>query len=133
MKERSVRVMGFGTFDGLHPGHLFFIDQLKALGDELVLVVARDVNVQKIKGKTPKWKEDERLQALRRVKGVNEAILGNEHDFYQCIRDHKPNVIGLGYDQRADLERLQQEFPDIELVRLEAYEPEKYKSSLLNY
>lgn len=124
--------MGFGTFDGLHPGHLFFIDQLRALGNELTLVVARDVNVEKIKGKQPKWKEKDRLQALRRLDPVDEVILGNFEDFYQCIRDHEPQVIGLGYDQKADEERLVQEFPEIELVRLEAFEPERYKSSLLN-
>lgn len=124
--------MGFGTFDGLHPGHFFFIEQLKGLGDKLILVVARDVNVKKLKGKGAKWKEEERLQALQGVKGVTQAILGNEEDFYQCIRDHTPNVIGLGYDQKANIERIQKEFPEVKLVRLKAFEPGKYKSSLLN-
>ena len=35
------RVMCCGTFDYLHPGHLSFIAQAAALGDDLYVVVAR--------------------------------------------------------------------------------------------
>ena len=45
-----VTVMAFGTFDVLHPGHHFYLEQARKLGDNLVVVVARDANVKKLKG-----------------------------------------------------------------------------------
>ncbi|HEY4500387.1 MAG TPA: adenylyltransferase/cytidyltransferase family protein, partial [Candidatus Paceibacterota bacterium] len=45
------RVMVFGTFDILHPGHLYFLRAAKKLGDYLIVSLARDVNVRKIKGR----------------------------------------------------------------------------------
>jgi FAD synthetase len=46
MRTGSIRVLATGTFDLLHPGHLFYLEQSKALGDELVVIVARDANVK---------------------------------------------------------------------------------------
>ena len=43
------KVMVFGTFDGLHEGHLDFFRQAREYGDYLIVAVARDVNVKKIK------------------------------------------------------------------------------------
>ena len=125
------KIMGFGTFDGVHPGHLSYLKQLHALGDEVIIVVARDKNVEKIKNSSPSYNEEDRLNELRQIKLVDKALLGNETDFYQVIRDHKPDIIGLGYDQKADIETLKNLFPTIEVVRLKAFEPEKHKSSLL--
>lgn len=124
------KVMGFGTFDGLHPGHLDYFHQLRELGDEVVIVIAQDWNVERLKGRPAKLTMDERLKEVMENEFVDLAVLGNKTDFYQVIRDHKPDVIGLGYDQKANLAKLAEEFPDIEILRLEAFEPEKYKSSL---
>ncbi|QQR83078.1 adenylyltransferase/cytidyltransferase family protein [Candidatus Peregrinibacteria bacterium] len=126
------KVMGFGTFDGLHPGHLEYLKQLRSLGDFVMVVVARDRNVERIKGRLPKYNEKERLSAVEATLLADEVMMGNEEDFMQCLRDHKPTVIGLGYDQKADVTRIQAEFPQIHIHRLKAYAPEKYKSSLLN-
>ena len=123
--------MGFGTFDGIHPGHLSYFQQLRALGDELIIVVARDNNVEKIKNSPAHYGEEDRLNELQQIKLVDQAVLGNEDDFYQVIRDHKPTVIGLGYDQRANVELIEKLFPSIKVVRLKAFEPAKFKSSLM--
>ena len=50
-----VRVMVFGTFDGLHQGHLNFFKQARNLSKNsyLIVSVARDKNVKKIKGRLP--------------------------------------------------------------------------------
>ena len=37
--------MVFGTFDILHPGHLDFFKQAREYGDEVVCVIARNINV----------------------------------------------------------------------------------------
>lgn len=129
--EPKIIVMGFGTFDGIHEGHMDFFKQLRALGDELIIVMGLDFNVEKIKGRPTKRKEAERLSNLKRIEWIDLVIPGNECDFYQCIVDHEPNVIGLGYDQQADVKLLNKRFPHITVVRLKPYLPEKFKSSLL--
>ena len=123
--------MGFGTFDGLHDGHRSYFKQLWELGDVVVIVIARDSSVKKIKGRPAQRSANERLDVVRESELVTLAVLGNEGDFYQVIRDHKPQVIGLGYDQKANVEQLSHHFPDIEVVRLKPHKPEMYKSSLL--
>ena len=54
---------------------------------------------------------------------------------YAPVREYRPDVIALGYDQEAFVEGLERlvfdELLDIKIVRLEAYKPEKYKSSIL--
>ena len=123
--------MGFGTFDGLHPGHVSALKQLRALGDEVFVIVARDSNVKKLKGHKPHFTEDERREALRKTGLADHVLLGNEDHFYQCLVDHRPSVIGLGYDQHADLDYLAKHFPAIQVVRLKAMKPHVFKSSLL--
>lgn len=125
-------VMGFGTFDAVHPGHLFYLSELKKLGDELLIVIARDSNVERIKGKKPHFNEDERLKSILETGLPDRVILGYETDFMKVLRDHQPQVLGFGYDQRVDIEGLKAQFPRIEMIRLKAYEPHKYKSSLIS-
>ena len=40
-------VMTFGTFDLAHPGHIFYLNEAKKLGDKLITVIARDANLKK--------------------------------------------------------------------------------------
>jgi len=125
------KVMVFGTFDILHPGHLNFFNQAKKHGDYLVVVVARDVNVKKIKNRLPKNNEDERLGRVLASGVADEVILGHRSDPYDCIVKINPDVICLGYDQNSFTGKLREFFPEIKTVRLEPYKPEIYKSSKL--
>ena len=56
------KVMVFGTFDILHPGHLNFFKQAREFGNFLIAVIARDKTVLKIKGRLPKNNEKKRLK-----------------------------------------------------------------------
>ena len=38
-----VRVVATGTFDIIHPGHIRFLEEAKKLGDELIVIVAREI------------------------------------------------------------------------------------------
>ena len=40
------RIVATGTFDILHPGHLYYLEESKKMGDELWAIVARDANVK---------------------------------------------------------------------------------------
>lgn len=123
--------MVFGAFDGLHPGHLDFFKQARKYGDELVVVIARNINVFRMKGKYPQNDEKKRLVAVKATGLVDVAELGHREDPYQIIREENPDVICLGYDQQSFSKNLAKKFPDIEIVRLKAYKPEIYKSSKL--
>ncbi len=125
------RVLGFGTFDGLHKGHEAYLSQLKELGETFV-VVARDANVERIKGAAPKHDEQTRLKALEESPFVDHAILGHETDFYSHLKPIEPHIIGLGYDQEADDLKLKTIFTGAEIKRLDPFEPDKYKSTILN-
>ena len=124
-------VMGFGTFDAVHPGHLFYLGELGKLGDELLIVIARDANVERIKGKPPHFTEEERKQAVVQTGLADRVILGNHGDVLQVLRDFQPDFLGFGYDQRVNIEELKEKFPEIEMIRLDSHEPHKYKSSLI--
>ena len=94
-------VMAFGSFDVLHPGHLYFLRKAKGMGDRLVVVVARDSTIEKIKGKKPKYNERERQEHIRELMYVDKVVFGYEKDPYEIIEEINPDVICLGYDQRS--------------------------------
>ena len=130
------KVMAFGTFDILHPGHEFYLKQAKKIGDKLVVVVARDENVKKLKGKLPLNNEMERLALVKSLDFVNEVVLGDrEMRKWAVVKRFHPTKIALGYDQWASIPSLRGELAKIglqpEIVRIKAFEPEKNKSSLL--
>ena len=77
----------------------------------------------------PSQEEDERRAAVEMVEVVTEARLGNrgEH-FLQVVEEVDPDVIALGYDQRAPA-GLAEAFPKCEIVTMKPHCPEKYKSS----
>jgi FAD synthetase len=107
------RVLATGTFDLLHPGHLLYLESSKKLGDELVVIVARDVNV-KHKPK-PIVTEDQRLKMVQALKVVDQAILGDEKDLFRPIEQLRPDIITLGFDQHFDPDTLKEEMARLDL------------------
>jgi FAD synthetase len=100
-EPKQNRVLVFGTFDLLHPGHLSFLRQARNLGRELYVVIARDKNAEKLKGHQPIHNEQYRLNALTKLPFITKALLGQiELDHrYKLVREINPNIIALGYDQ----------------------------------
>ena len=101
------RVVATGTFDILHPGHLFYLEESKKLGDELWVIVARDINV-KHKPK-PILPDDQRCAMVASLKPVDHAILGDKTDMFRPIEEIHPDVITIGFDQMFDEEKLHQQ------------------------
>lgn len=124
------RVLCCGTFDYLHPGHRSFIAQAAALGDELVVVVARDENVRRIKGHYPDHSQEERQAALAQLPEVSQVRLGHKgSNFLRIVGEVAPHIIALGYDQKRP-PGLAQAFPQCEIVVLQPHHPEQFKSSI---
>lgn len=128
--------MVFGTFDSLHSGHLNLFAQAKQYGDYLIVVVARDINVKKIKGRYPQLSEGKRQKIVQKIKTVNKAVLGYKKNRFKIIKELKPDVICLGYDQGIQVAELKNKLTKlntkVKIYRLRSLRPEKYKSSLLN-
>jgi len=128
-------VMVFGSFDLLHEGHRYFFSEAKKLGERLVVVVALDSTIEKIKRKKPLYSQKERLAFVKQEKAVDVAVLGFEADKMRVVKNYMPNIIALGYDQDSFVLQLQKTISekkwDIKLVRISAYKPEQFKSSLL--
>lgn len=101
------RILATGTFDLLHPGHIYFLTQARALGDELFVIVARDSNVtHKPKPIVP---EEQRLEMVSALGIVDKALLGSEKDMFEPLKHIRPDIIALGYDQRFNAENLEEE------------------------
>ena len=119
----------FGTFDGLHPGHRFVMDEALRRGD-VTVVVARDATVERLKGRTPIDGQEERMRALREAYPGVAVLLGDPQDFLAPVRAARPDIIVLGYDQRLPPGVDAADFP-CPVERLPAFHPELYKSSAL--
>ncbi len=124
-----MRVLVFGTFDRLHPGHHFVLTEASKRG-ELYVVVARDRNVQHIKGRASLQREAERVQGVREAAPAAVVVLGDSADFLAPVRQLQPDLILLGYDQLLPPGVSDVDFPCL-VERLPAFEPGRYKSSLL--
>ena len=131
------KVLVFGTFDGLHPGHEAFLKQARELGDELVVCVAQDEVVERLKQRASRLPLKARLAELVANSDVNQAVAGDlELGNYEGYRAIRPDIVAFGYDQaelEADFKIFQQATgDDTPTVVLKPYQPETFKSSLLN-
>ncbi|PNX47026.1 MAG: FAD synthase [Thermoplasmata archaeon M9B1D] len=93
-----VKVMATGAFDLLHLGHIYYLKEAKKLGDKLAVVVATDSTVRRLKHE-PVNHEEVRLNLIKELKIVDEAYLGHEDDMYEIVKEIKPDIIALGFDQ----------------------------------
>tara|TARA_B100000925_G_scaffold289891_1_gene273812 strand:- start:497 stop:934 length:438 start_codon:yes stop_codon:yes gene_type:complete len=94
------RVMAVGVFDLLHAGHLHYLEQAKALGEHLTVVVAHDDTVRARKH-DPVTPMAFRQRLVAGLKPVDEAIVGNAPDvpIFDILPEVRPDIIALGYDQ----------------------------------
>ena len=134
---KNTRIMVFGTFDGLHKGHIDFFKQAKNLKQFsfLIVSIARDINVIKIKGEKPKFNEKERASLVKNCKVVDKVILGGKNAYLSHILKEKPDIIALGYDQKVYVENLKKDLKNksilIKIVRLKPFKKNIYKNHLL--
>lgn len=137
MKKRTV-VLASGVFDLLHIGHVRYLEESKKAGGKnakLIVIVATDNTVEKRKGKKPVLPEDQRLELVKSLKVVDEAILGYEDfDINKVIDKIKPDIITVGHDQegveREAKKAIAEKGLDIRVVRIGRFGKEELNSSL---
>ena len=132
--KRYRKIMVFGTFDILHPGHINFLEQAKKYGNYLIVVLARDENVKKIKGFFPRLDERARKKIVEALEMTDKVIYGDKKDYFKKIAENKPDIICLGYDQKIPnnfKEELKKRGVVTKIIRMKAYKPKRYKSSII--
>ena len=90
--------MATGVFDLLHMGHLYFLEEARKLGDELIVVVASDETVKRRKH-NPIMPQDVRRKLVEALKPVDRAVVGHAGDPLTIVEEINPDIIALGYDQ----------------------------------
>jgi len=134
---RKKRVLASGVFDLVHLGHVLFLQDAKKAGGrgaELLVVVARDSTVKRLKGSLPILPEASRRGLVEALKPVDKSVLGSERfDVSGIIKQHKPDVITLGHDQDSIAEVVERyikmEKLPIKVVRIRKFGKEELNSS----
>lgn len=136
----TLKVMVFGTFDIFHKGHEFYFKKAKEYGNELIVVVARDETVLKIKGESPHNNEIQRVENINNWNSnniISKVVLGNLGDKFKVIEDELPDILVFGYDQQSfnigiEKELKKRNLEHIKIIQIsESLHPEMYKSSKL--
>jgi len=136
-KSKPTRVMIFGTFDIIHPGHIHFFKQARSLAGNsfLIVSVARDRNVARIKGKRPQNSESKRKRALIASGLVDKVVLSALKNHLPHILKERPDIIALGYDQTHYTKNLKLDLAkrglSVKIRRLKPHKPHRYKTSKL--
>ena len=134
--------MVFGTFDGLHLGHLDFFRQARSLAGPaksyrpyLIVSVAQDRNVLKIKKFFPELREQKRIKLVKKSKLVDKVVLGGMNNHLPHILKEHPSIIALGYDQKSYVKNLKKDLKTkglfVKIVRLKPYKTHLDKNRLL--
>jgi len=121
-KPNVYKVLVAGTFDILHPGHLHFLNKAFELGLPHV-VISRDINVLRNKGRPPVMNEQDRLLVVSSLKPVYRAVLGDLEDHLKPLLEIRPDIVLLGPDQPVDENNLVKELekrglPSTKVVRV---------------
>jgi len=137
VKEKQKKIMVFGTFDGLHQGHLNFFKQARklALKPFLIVSVARDKNVKIIKKNFPIFKEKKRITLVKKSNLVDQVVLAGLNNHLPHILKIRPDIIALGYDQKNYVRNLKKDLQNkgliVKIIRLKDYKKNIYKNHLL--
>jgi cytidyltransferase-like protein len=129
-------VMTFGTFDRFHPGHEYYLWEAKKLWDTLITIIARDKTVEHIKWKKPRDTEENRMNNVIASGLSDTVVLGSLSDPYQVLLTYRPDILCFWYDQNSfNNEKLgaflKEHSLTPQIVRLQSFNPDKWKSSLL--
>ena len=127
-------VLAGGVFDIIHPGHIHTLNAAKALGDVLVVAIATDKTAQKMKKRQPLHNQELRRELVSYLSMVDIAMIGHEEDIFETVKEVKPNIIVLGYDQvhqdKFIADGCKRINLDVEIVRLQSPVPELSSSDI---
>lgn len=131
--DATTRVVAQGTFDIIHPGHLHYLRESAALGDELHVIVSRRANVSH--KDPPVLPDRQRRDVVASLDVVDDARVGHPEDIFVPIEEIQPDIITLGHDQYHDPGAIEDELArrgvDCDVVRVSGRDP-AYDGELLS-
>ncbi|MFH0927577.1 MAG: adenylyltransferase/cytidyltransferase family protein [Candidatus Micrarchaeota archaeon] len=113
-RKLIIIAMTGGVFDIIHPGHVLALTEAKKHGDMLIVAIATDETVKKIKQREPMHAQKERVEMVNALKPVDLAIPGGK-DWRQTLAQVSPDIVIFGYDQQ------QKEIAGIKTIKLDAF------------
>jgi len=125
--EKKKIILAGGVFDIIHPGHIHTLNAAKALGDVLVVAIATDKTAEKMKKRPPLHNQELRRELVSCLTMVDRAIVGHENNIFETVKEIKPDIIVLGYDQVHQEKFIDDGCKrikiDVEIVRLQSPVP----------
>lgn len=92
-----------GVFDLLHPGHVRYLADARALGDALIVAVNSDRSVRANKGPArPINPEDERAELLLALECVDAGVIFDEDTPHAIVTRIQPDILVKGADWGPD-------------------------------
>src|SRR3954464_14782940 len=92
-----------GVFDLLHPGHVRYLRDARAMGAVLIVAINSDRSVRANKGAgRPVNPEHERAEVLLALSSVDAVVMFDEPTPYEVIARIQPDVLVKGEDWGAD-------------------------------
>jgi D-beta-D-heptose 7-phosphate kinase/D-beta-D-heptose 1-phosphate adenosyltransferase len=92
-----------GCFDLLHPGHLAYLTEAKALGDRLVIGLNDDGSIRRLKGPTrPVNPLADRTAMLEALRMVDLVVPFSEDTPLELIQTLRPDILVKGGDYRPE-------------------------------
>jgi D-beta-D-heptose 7-phosphate kinase/D-beta-D-heptose 1-phosphate adenosyltransferase len=89
-----------GVFDILHPGHIRYLEEARALGDALIVGVNSDRSAR-AQGKAPDRPvnpESERCEVVAALAAVDAVVLFDEETPHEIIQAIQPDILAKGAD-----------------------------------
>jgi D-glycero-beta-D-manno-heptose 1-phosphate adenylyltransferase len=102
--ENRAIVFTNGVFDILHPGHIRYLRDARALGDLLIVGVNSDRSVKAL-GKAPDRPinaEHERVEVLEALASVDAVVIFDEDTPHEIISALQPDILVKGADWGED-------------------------------
>ncbi|MDN5871548.1 MAG: bifunctional D-glycero-beta-D-manno-heptose-7-phosphate kinase/D-glycero-beta-D-manno-heptose 1-phosphate adenylyltransferase HldE [Nitrococcus sp.] len=102
-QRQEIVVMTNGCFDILHPGHIAYLEQAKALGDRLIVAVNDDGSVRRLKGgDRPINPLVQRMAVVAGLAAVDWVVAFSEDTPARLIEAIDPDVLAKGGDYRLE-------------------------------
>lgn len=102
-EDGRVVVFTNGVFDLLHPGHVRYLRDARALGDALIVAINSDRSVQANKGAgRPVNPERERAEVLSALAFVDAVVIFDEETPHTIVSRILPDVLVKGADWGPD-------------------------------
>lgn len=91
-RDKKIIVTTNGCYDILHLGHVTFLEQLRTLGDIVIVLINSDASVQGFKGSgRPVLNQNERAEILCALRSVDYVVVFDENKPLRLLSEIQPH------------------------------------------